>query len=77
MRHLPSMGQMAHQDTQARRAAGDLRAIVILERFKSFLTSSYSMKEIIIGLSSSLVLFFSFNVGTLINNRLIARLAAT
>jgi len=27
MRHLPSMGQMAHQDTQARRPAEDLRAI--------------------------------------------------
>lgn len=77
MCHLPSMGQMAHQDTQARRPAEDLRAIVILERFESFPTSNYSMKEIIIGLSSSLIMFSSFSVGTLINNRLIARLAAT
>ena len=71
------MEQMAHQNTQPQRPAEAHRAIVILERFESFVTSSYSMKEIIIGLSSSLILFSSFSVGTLINNRLIARLAAT
>lgn len=49
---------------------------IIIERFKSFIYIN-CLYEILIGLPSNLIRFSALSVGTLINNRLIARLAAT